>query len=170
MFKGQRGGFSFIQILIILALIAMLGGAIIYILKPSKVLEKSRDAKRFADIKELSMAVNQYLADKHDFQGLVGPYSSIDTGFFDDATREKIDSKGWIPLDFTIISTGASFNSLPIDPLNNSTYNYRLGVSVNNKTYEFNCVFERPENITKHSTDGGNDPNVYELGTDLTIL
>lgn len=170
MFKGHRGGFSFIQILIILVLIAILGGAIIYILKPSKVLEKSRDAKRFADIKEISMAINQYLADKHDFQGLVGPYSSIDAGFANDSAREKIDGKGWIPLDFTIISTGAPFNLLPIDPLNNSTYNYRLGVAVSNKTYELDCIFEDQENITKHSTDGGNNPNVYELGTDLTIL
>lgn len=170
MFKVQRKGFSFIQILIILGIIAAVGGVIIYILKPSKVLETSRDAKRFADMKELSGAINQYLADNHDFKGLTGPYSSIDAGFVSDAARQKIDGTGWIPLNFKLVTTGTPFTLLPIDPLNSATYNYRLGVAPSNKTYEIDCVFERAENITKHSTDGGNNPNVYELGTDLTIL
>lgn len=166
----MKSGFSFVQILIILALIAILGLGLILILKPSKVLEKSRDAERFADIKTLSAAINQYLADSYDFQKLTGPYSSIDTGFISDAERQNIDGTGWIPLNFKLISTGTPFESLPIDPLNNSTNYYRLGVSTSNKTYEIDGVFENPENITKHSTDSGNNQNVYELGTDLTIL
>ena len=171
--KGLRktqGGFSFVQVLVILLCIGVLVVALIYFIKPSKVLEQSRDAQRFADLNNLSEALNQYLAEDHDFSGLVGPYSSIDAGFADVAERTKIDGKGWIPLNFKLISTNLPFLTLPIDPLNNSTYNYRLGVSVTNKTYELNGVFERPENTAKNSTDSGNNLNVYELGTDLTIL
>ncbi|MCL5407420.1 MAG: hypothetical protein M1429_02910 [Patescibacteria group bacterium] len=168
--KSAKGGFSFVQILIILTLVALLIAGVIFIIKPSKVLEKSRDSQRFSDMKNLSTAINQYLADSHDFKGLVGPYSSIDTGFKDDSVRQKIDGTGWVPINFKLISTGAPFDTLPLDPLNSAIYNYRLGVSVSSKTYEIDCVFESPENISRHSTDGGNNPNAYELGTDLTIL
>lgn len=166
----ERNGFSFIQILIILTLIAIFAWGFIYIIKPGKVLEKSRDAARFDDLQSLSGAINQYLADGHNFDGLVGPYSSIDLGFANDKARQQIDGQGWIPLNFTLISTGAPFNLLPIDPLNNSNYNYRLGVSQSNKTYEIDCLFEYPENTAKYLTDNGNNPNAYEVGSDLTIL
>lgn len=168
--KTERNGFSFVQILIILTLVFIVIAGVIFIIKPSKVLEKSRDSQRFSDIKNLATAINQYLADGHDFKGLVGPYSSIDTGFVDNNAREKIDGTGWIPLNFKSISTGAPFDLLPIDPLNSSSNHYRFGVSQSSKTYEINCVFESPENISRHSTDSGNGPNTYELGTDLTIL
>lgn len=168
--RSPRGGFSFIQILIVIILIVILGIVAVLIIKPSKILEKSRDAQRFEDMTTISAAINQYLADNHDFSGLVGPYSSIDVGFANGRAGEKIDGTGWIPLNFQLISTGSPIERLPIDPLNNVTYNYRFGVSVAGKTYEINCVFERPENSTKESSDGGNNPNAYELGTDLTIL
>lgn len=170
MFKKQKNGFSFVQILLILVAIAVVCGIVIYVVNPTKILQKSRDSIRFSDMNTLAGALNQYLADNHDFKGLVGPYSTIDANFSGDAARKNIDGTGWIPLNFSLISTGAPFSVLPIDPLNNSKNNYRFGVSVQSKTYEIDCVFERPENIQKHSTDGGNDPNVYELGTDLTIL
>jgi len=153
-----------------LTLIAILIAGVIFIVKPSKILEKSRDSQRSSDMKNLTTALAKYLADGHDFKGLVGPYSSIDAGFTNNTALENIDGSGWIPLNFKLISTGAPFDLLPIDPLNNTIYNYRLGVSQSSKTYEIDCVFESPENITKLSTDGGNNPNVYELGTDLTIL
>lgn len=166
----KKHGFSFVQILIILTIVALLIAGVIFIIKPSKVLEKSRDSQRFSDMRNLSTAINQYLADGHDFKGLVGPYSSIDTGFKDDSARQKIDGTGWTPINFKLISMGAPFDILPLDPLNSTTYNYHLGVSVSSKTYEIDCAFESPENISKQSNDGGNNPNTYELGTDLTIL
>lgn len=168
--KHQKRGFSFVQIIIILVLLVLLIGGIIYVLKPSQVLEKSRDSQRFSDLKNISAALNQYIAEGHDFQGLVGPYSSIDTGFNNDKARQQIDGKGWIPLNFSSVSQGLPFSSLPIDPLNSATYNYRFGVSVSSKTYEINTVFESPQNKDKLSNDNGNDTSVYELGTDLTIL
>lgn len=168
--KNKIPGFSFIQIVVILMVIAALAIALVLIFKPTKVLEKSRDSQRFADIKLLSQALNQYLADNHDFEGLGGPYSSIDPGFENDKARQKNDGAGWLPVDFRLVSTGPPIEFLPLDPLNNTNYNYRLGVAVKSKTYELNCQFEAPENIVRQAEDDGNNPNIYEIGTDLTIL
>lgn len=165
----ERNGFSFIQILIILVLVVILLAGIIYIVKPAKILEKSRDAERFDDMETLSWAINQYLASGRDFKDLVGPYSSIDVGFPSNDERQKADGTGWIPLNF--IAAGVVLDhGLPLDPLNDSSHNYRLGISQSNKTYEIDCVFENSDNISKQTTDNGNNPNVYEIGTDLTIL
>lgn len=167
----MRGpGFTFIQILLVLALIAVVAIILVIIIKPSKILEKSRDSQRFTDVKMLSEAINRYLAEGHNFQGLVGPYSSIDPGFSNDTLRQKIDGSGWLPINFEVMTSGAPLQELPLDPLNNITHNYRFGASTINKTYEINCVFESPENIPKLSTDGGNDADIFEIGTDLTIL
>jgi len=167
----MRGkGFSLVELVILMVAIGVVATIIFFTLKPSEVLEKSRDAQRFADMKMLIQAVNRFLAESHDFKGLTGPYSSIDAGFSSAASRQKIDGTGWLPLNFSSISSGAPFSVLPLDPLNNVNHNYRLGVSYSNKTYEINGVFESPENTPKQAADGGNNPTVYELGTDLTIL
>lgn len=166
----KKQGFTFVQILVILFIIGLIAAGIIFIVKPSKILEKSRDAQRFDDIKILSEALNRYLADGYDFKNLSGSYSSIDAGFKTESALKQIDGTGWIPLNFNLISAGVSFSSLPIDPLNNTNHNYRFAADKANKTYELEVVFESEENVSKHSTDSGNNPNTYELGTDLTIL
>ena len=163
-------GFTLIELLIVIAIIAILAIIIVIAINPARILEKTRDSQRFSDLTSLATAVNLYLADSHDFTGLVGPYSSIDAGFADDNARKKNDGTGWIPINFTLVSSGAPIAALPLDPVNDATYNYRFGVSVANKTYEIDTVFESADNTSKHSSDGGNNNGRYEVGTDLTVL
>lgn len=166
----KRSGFTLIELLIVIAIIAILAVIIVVAINPAKILEKSRDSQRFSDITSLATALNLYLADSHDFAGLVGPYTSTDVGFADDNARKKNDGTGWVPVNFTSVSSGAPIAALPLDPKNDATYYYRFGVSVANKTYEIDAVFENTDNTPKHSSDGGDDANLYEIGTDLTIL
>jgi len=164
-----KKGFNLIEVLIIVGIIGAILTIVLVVLNPSKILEKSRDSQRFADLKSISEAVNQYLAAGFNFEGLSGPYSSIDTGFASDRAREKIDGSGWIPLKLEI-SSGKTLSNLPLDPLNTVSHHYRFGISPSSKTYEIDASFESEENISKASSDDGNNPNVYELGTDLTLL
>lgn len=168
--KKPGRGFTLIELLIAIAVIVILVVIIIIKFNPTQILQKSRDAQRMADITTLATAINLYLADSRDFKNLAGPYTSIDSGFPDEGARKKNDGTGWLPINFTIISAGASIAVLPLDPLNTAVYHYRVGISVASKTYEVDTVFEGQENLAKMAADGGNDPNVYEVGTDLTIL
>lgn len=163
-------GFTLIELLIVIAIIAILAIIIIIAINPSKILEKSRDSQRFSDLTTLATAINLYLADNHDFSGLVGPYQSTDG--VNDNTRKKNDVNGWIPINFTTVSSGAPLAALPLDPVNTvaSGNYYRFGVSLANKTYEVDATFENSDNTPRHSADGGNNNNRYEVGTDLTIL
>ncbi|AKM82339.1 MAG: Tfp pilus assembly protein, major type IV pilin class A [Berkelbacteria bacterium GW2011_GWE1_39_12] len=164
----RKKGFTLIELLIVVAIIAILAIIVVVAINPAKMLSKARDSQRFSDTTSIATAVNLYLADNNDFTGLVGPYLST-VGSTDNA-RKKNDATGWIPINFTAISSGAPLAALPLDPTNTATYHYTFGVSTINKTYEIDCAFEHSDNTPKHSADGGNNSDAYEVGTDLTIL
>ncbi len=166
----KNQGFTLTQVLIVLAIFAILTGVAVGLLRPSGILEKTRDAQRFSDINTLATVINLYLADGYNFDNLEGTYSSIDLGFSSSEDRQNIDGTGWIPLDFTNISTALPFSVLPLDPLNNVQHHYRFAASVDNKTYELNCHFESIENISKAATDNGSSDDIFEIGTDLNII
>lgn len=168
---SARGkGFTLIELLIVIAIIVVLAVITLLAINPAQILAKSRDSQRFSDLTTMATAINLYLADNHDFAGLGGPYSSVDAGFVDDNARKLNDGTGWIPLDFSVVSSGAPISALPLDPTNDATYNYRFGISVADKTYELDAVFEQDDNVAKHGSDGGTNVNRYEVGTDLTRL
>ena len=133
--------------------------------RPTKWLEKSRDAHRVEDLQNLTNAVNLYLADNKNFDSLTTSkiYSSNSGG-------QAINGQGWVPLDFSSISSGAPLAKLPIDPIDDASYYYRFSVDVVNKTFEIDCVLEEGANQKKMLEDGGNNLARYEVGTDLTIL
>ena len=162
-------GFTLIELLIVIAIIAILAIIIVIAINPARILEKSRDSQRFSDMTTLATAVNLYLADNHDFAGLAGPYSTFPVVGSENAMK-KNDGTGWVPINFTLVSSGAPLAALPFDPTNNVTYYYRFDVSVASKTYEIDAAFVSADNIGKHSSDGGNNANRYEVGTDLTVL
>lgn len=164
----SRGGFTLIELLIVIAIIAILAIIVIVAINPAQMLAKSRDSQRLSDTTSIATAVNLYLADGHTFTGLVGPYNSTD-GTSDNA-RKKNDGTGWIPINFTTVSSGAPLAALPLDPVNSAAYHYTFGVNTTANTYEIDCTFEYSGNISKESADGGNNANEYEVGTDLTIL
>lgn len=168
--RSNGRGFTLIELLIVIAIIAILAIIIVIAINPARILEKSRDSQRFSDMTSLATSVNLYLADSHDFAGMAGPYSTFPIVGSANAMK-KNDGTGWITgLDFTAVSSGAPIAALPLDPTNDANHNYRFGVSVANKTYEIDCVFESTDNTPKESADGGNNNARYEVGTDLTIL
>jgi len=163
----KKTGFSLTELLIVVVIVIILAIFVVLAINPSKMMTKSRDAERSKDLTAIATALDLYLADNKDFKGLTGPYLSTSAG---SNSAQKNDGTSWIPIKFNTISSGTPLGTLPLDPLNNDTYHYTLGIDPVAKTYEINCVFELPDNVKKESTDGGNNANVYEVGTDLTIL
>ena len=159
----KKNGFTLMEFFIIMAIMVVLSAVVVLAINPSKMIVKSHDLQRNGDLTDLATALDLYLADNRDFKGLVGPYLSMTSG-------QKTDGTGWIPIKFNTISSGTPMSVLPFDPINNSTYHYTLGINPVAKTYEIDCAFELQGNIAKEATDGGNNVNAYEIGTDLTIL
>ena len=169
LFRSSKG-FSLIELLIVIAIIAILAIIVIIAINPARILAKSRDSQRFSDMTSLATATNLYLADNQALPASAA-VSTRDAGCLANLnTCKKNDGTGWIPLNFTLVSSGAPIASLPIDPTNDATYYYRFGWNQVSKTYEIDCAFENSDNAAKESADGGNNNARYEVGTDLTVL
>lgn len=168
--RGKSRGFTLIELLIVIAIIAILAVIIVIAINPAQILAKSRDSQRFSDMTSLATAVNLYLADGQALPA-TSSVTTRDAGCLADlnACKKNIGT-GWIPINFTLVSSGAPIAALPIDPTNDATYYYRFGWNSGTKTYEADCVFESSANTGKESADGGNNNSRYEVGTDLTIL
>ena len=168
--RARGKGFTLIELLIVIAIIAILAIIIIVAINPGAMLAKSRDSQRFSDVTSLATAVNLYLADNREIKDIAGSYKS--NVAMTEADRKLNNGNGWIPIDFTVVTSGAPIAALPVDPENNATYHYVFGASASN-TYEIMCKFENTANQQKQISDGGNstdDGGIYEVGTDLTIL
>jgi len=80
----------------------------------------------------------------------------------------KVDSNGWIPVNFTSVSWGSPLPILPIDPVNSTStgqyYTYVVGGS-----YKLTALFESEKYTERAAKDGGVDLAEYEIGTNLSL-
>lgn len=57
----RDGGFTLLELLIVISIIAILSVALVFILNPAETLKKSRDAQRISDLSTLKTALGLYL-------------------------------------------------------------------------------------------------------------
>lgn len=88
----------------------------------------------------------------------------------------KINGQGWLPINFTTMLY-LPLNTLPIDPINSYSqkYFYAYVFKRNPPAFEINANLEYPPftfggNEDKESTDGGNNPYIFEVGTDKNLM
>jgi len=210
--SSDKGGFTLLELLIVIAVLAILSAILIIVLNPAEVLKKSRDVQRMSDLNTLKTAlwiyvttVNPPLLDNTSGNTLcVGgsgadslwvSYSTAEgtitstppTGFAfvqraTQAASAAVSGTGWIPVNFAGISGGSPIASLPLDPSNtvanaalvtNDDLIYRYSCAVSPLTFEINAKLESTaytSDDNKAAKDGGNNPDLYEVGTGLTIL
>jgi prepilin-type N-terminal cleavage/methylation domain-containing protein len=97
------------------------------------------------------------------------------------SSSTAVDGSGWIPISFSTTTTGASLpggsplGSLPHDPLNNDgDHFYSYEASSSQLVFKLDAHMESIKysefgSNDVCSTDGGNDPNSYEQGTNLKM-
>ena len=59
--KSIKGGFTLLELLIVIAIIAILSVALVIVLNPAETLKKARDAQRISDLSTLKTAIGLYL-------------------------------------------------------------------------------------------------------------
>lgn len=104
-------------------------------------------------------------------------------------TQSLTDGNGWIPINFDSLTGGSPISNIPIDPVNvisdvtavsgiivgnnQPDYVYRYACAASPLAFEMDAVLESiayTVSETKMSSDGGNNSNYYEVGTNLKIL
>lgn len=178
-------GFTLVELLVVIGILAILTAAVVIILNPAELLRQARDSQRFTDLDAVRNAISLYLADQGSNANIgstsnchvhdSGSATTTCTGRFASGTLQSdadrtVDGNGWIPIDFTDISSGSPLSVLPVDPTNNATYFYAYKGESANYDFELNAALES-EKYTgdKDLNDGGDNDNLYEVGSLLTL-
>jgi prepilin-type N-terminal cleavage/methylation domain-containing protein len=189
---ASRQSFTLIELLVAVALIAVLSVAVIMSLNPQELIKQSRDSTRLSDLQNLNKSLSWFEADTGG-TGFMGSSSVIYVSIPDTTSTcanlglptppsgysyrcvtaqnlQKTDGSGWIPVNFNQISFGKTLTKLPIDPINQtSTGNYYTYVA--GGSWKLTTRFESQKYTLQHvAQDGGPDPALYELGTDLNLV
>jgi prepilin-type N-terminal cleavage/methylation domain-containing protein len=192
-------GFTLVELLVVLAIIAILATILIVIIKPAQIFMRGRDTQRQGDLRNLSTAVESYISElaSNPNLGWVADCSKI---YFSTSTSgsaltgwpattsvsgtssTNVNGTGWVPLNFNQISI-LNINQLPLDPRNGqqgtvngttTVFAYSFACDTNYH-YEFAAKLEGPTSTM--ANEGGNrncgttGPDcLYEVGSGRATL
>jgi prepilin-type N-terminal cleavage/methylation domain-containing protein len=123
-----RRGFTLIEILLVVAAIALLAGIVIIAINPSKQLGDARNAQRHADVTTILNAVYQYALDND------GDVPTSITGTAKEICKTGGSCSGLV--DLSVLTANEKYlTALPHDPNGDSTdgTGYEISKSVNDR-------------------------------------
>ncbi len=133
-FNASKRGFTLIEILLVVAAIAILAGIVILAINPSKQLGDMRNAQRRADVNTILNAVYQYAIDN----GGVIPPSIASSTCATVPTNEICKMGGTCTnlVDLSVLTASEKYLvSIPVDPSTTSTNGtgYRVAKNSNGR-------------------------------------
>jgi len=180
--------FTFLEIIVVSAILVVLVGVLIAVLKPTEIFKKTRDSKRITDLQNLdilfktietasstffsSLSTTTVYISLPDNSATCSSYISqlptlpSDWSYRCSATPTDPYGNGWIPLDFSK-APFVNISQLPIDPINQPPYYYSFVVG---RSY---VLYAQLENLNRNApsfNDGDNFPHLYSVGTDKNLL
>jgi prepilin-type N-terminal cleavage/methylation domain-containing protein len=185
-----KKGFTLIELLIVIGILAVLATITILVLNPAQLFAQARDAQRITDLGTVRSAISFYLSSvsspdlgddtggaftcgTHYSTSIDGAASTFTASTANAAHSGEagINGSGWVAINLSSTTGGSPLSALPRDPSNTTSLYYGYSCDQTNLTFEVNAIMESTRYANTgdddvESTDGGDDDNVYEVGTD----
>lgn len=163
-------GFTLVELLVVIAIVAILAAVVVLIINPLELTRRGRDAARLTDLADLQNAINIAVQDATG-SGAVAILCHP-AGVYPCSGQSHVDSRasngtGWVKSDLSS-QKSVSLPTLPIDPINNTTFHYTY--CADNDAWEINAVLESDQQKGRMASDGGNESDRYEVGSNLTLI
>ncbi len=175
----MKKGFTLIELVIVIAILAILAAVVVLTLNPAQLMAQARDSQRISDLNSVKSAIALYLATATTPAIGAGPNGMASTTCegFSAAACTQVSStaataSGWVPIVFASTTGGSPLSSLPVDPTNTATYQYAWKGDATNLLYKITGKLESTKYTAAGgpmTTDGGNNSSLYEIGTNLAL-
>lgn len=164
--NSTKKGFTLLELLIVIAILAVLGAIVIFMLNPAETLKKARDSQRISDLSTIKTALGIYMTSTSTVyldggtntlciggsgQDNVWYSAPTDTYQITDAAvigasasssqvtlanSGKTDGTGWIKINLNSLVGGTPISNFPIDPTNTVTV---AAVTSTDLVYRYSC-------------------------------
>ena len=184
-----KKGFTLLELLIVIGILAILSTTVILVINPAQLLKKARDSQRISDLNTMKTAIAYYITETStpSIGSLYTAQTYSDlltvdcnaTAAAATSTALTTGGAGWIPIDFDSMPGGSPIGSLPTDPNKTAAgdtpgryYVYIVGDATN---YTFKLVanmestyYSGPSGTGDvEENDGGVDVGLYEVGNGM---
>lgn len=162
-----QNGFTLVELIVVLASAVIITGVLFVAVDPAALLAKERDAQRLQALDELNLAIQQAMAEG---QIVLADTSECKTcNSFSGSV--KVDGSGWVK--FTVPENKQGLvkflGVLPVDPINMGSQVYSFKADAKEQVYEISVPLESKDNHSLMQADEGNEPLLYEVGTNLDL-
>ncbi|MEK7512952.1 MAG: prepilin-type N-terminal cleavage/methylation domain-containing protein [Patescibacteria group bacterium] len=188
----MQRGFTLVELLIVIAILAVLSVTVVVVLNPAELLKQARDSTRISDLASINSAIALYLTDIASpgiggindtacsarlgrlTAGGTSPFLAGMTPTVDSTT--EVDGNAWVTVDLANITGGSPLSRMPLDPVNSTTYFYGYACGNNSQPlqYELDANMESTKyaaggtsDVEGNSKDGGDNATIYETGNNL---
>ncbi len=176
-------GFTLVELLIVIAILAVLAAAVVIVINPGQMLAQARDAQRMSDLTSVRDALVLFVT--HNAlsaspiaapltacaaPGRVTATGATPTPFGAGpaiSTSTVVTGGGWVNVNFATGLAGftSPISTLPIDPINNATHFYAYACDATGTMFELNTRLESTRHSPLNAADGGNQLLLWEIGT-----
>ena len=195
--QNKKVGFTLIELIVVLAIIGVLVGILVAVIKPQQIFARLRDTQRQSDLNRLANAIQTYIAEfaqnpsaivlTGDLGGINGCLEGSTPTIYYSAsgnpgptapftrarasTSTAVNGTGWLPVNFASATT-LNLTALPIDPRNSAfdadpSYYYTYACKTD-LNFELDANLEVMTDAEQN--DGGDVATLYEVGPNKNIL